>query len=123
MRPQTIHPEPKKSSRSAALVPGTSDAALRDYMAQARVRSGCVDSKDPLVCFLYTLMRDHVTPGVVEEIMLHHMPGGQTVEYCNGYLARYAEDIADRIHAMAPPSVIDRLAAQGSKLSRRNTRG
>jgi hypothetical protein len=33
-----------------------------------RVRSGSVNIKSRLVSFLYDLLRDHLTPGVVEEL-------------------------------------------------------
>lgn len=95
-------PSTKSTSTRKSAAPGGTDVASRERMAELLVRSGRVDSKDPLVCFLYTLMRDHVTPGVVEEIMLNHMPADQTVEYSNGYLARYAEDVAVRIRRMTP---------------------
>lgn len=69
-----------------------------------RLRSGGVDSTDPLVAFLYVLMRDYVVPGSIEEIMLSKMPRTpeETVHYSNGYLARYAMDIAERIHVLEP---------------------
>lgn len=65
-------------------------------MDQIRVRSGSVTIDCKLTSFLYTLMRDHVQPGDIEEIMLNHI-SDDTVEYSNGWLARYAEDIAQRL--------------------------
>lgn len=53
-------------------------------------------TKDPLVSFLYELMRDHVTPGVVEKVMSQTVPFTEH-RLCNGYLASYAEDIAKRL--------------------------
>jgi hypothetical protein len=65
-----------------------------------RERSGSVNSSDPLVSFLYILMRDHIPAGVVEGIMQHHVdaPEGTLSELCNGYLASYAKDVAARLH-------------------------
>lgn len=60
-----------------------------------RDRSGEVDINSRLVGFLYNLMRDHLPVGTVEKVVQEcHEPN---VEYCNGYLAKYAQDIADRL--------------------------
>lgn len=66
--------------------------------AALRERSGSVDSSDPLVSFLYILLRDHVPAGVVEGIMQGHVevPEKDT-EFCNGFIARYAKDVAARL--------------------------
>lgn len=65
-----------------------------------RDRSGAVESSDPLVAFLYHLMRDHLPAGVVEGIVQNHVPNpGRevTAYFTNGYLASYAKDIAARL--------------------------
>jgi hypothetical protein len=64
-----------------------------------RTRSGSVKSSSPLVSFLYTLMRDHLTPGEVEAILQEEVEtyAGKEVEYSNGWLANYAKDIAQRL--------------------------
>jgi hypothetical protein len=65
---------------------------------EMRLRSGGVDSRDPLVAFLYTLIRDHITPGVIEDILVDHViPSTGTNVYSNGWLANYAKDIATRL--------------------------
>lgn len=66
-----------------------------DENQRMRKRSGEETSSDPLVTFIYVLMRDHVTPGVVEETMLHH--AAQESLFTNGWLARYAKDVAARL--------------------------
>lgn len=66
-----------------------------------RVRSGSVDSEGALIAFLYTLLRDDVTPGRIEEIMVDVQSVGIT-EFSNGWLARYAEDIAARLVGKGP---------------------
>jgi hypothetical protein len=69
---------------------------------EMRYRSGQVTITDDLVSFLYTLIRDHVPPGIIEEILLDMTPGkGKATEYCNGWLASYAKDIADRLRGEA----------------------
>ena len=60
-----------------------------------RERSGCVDSEDKLVSFLYCLMRDHVVSGDIESIMADLGDDGST--FTNGYLAQHAQDIATRL--------------------------
>lgn len=72
-----------------------------------RERSGNVKIDSYLVSFLYELMRDHVPPGVIEEIMRKTM-GHSAVVYTNGWLAKYAEDVAHRLvpsAAVAAPPV------------------
>jgi hypothetical protein len=61
-----------------------------------RNKSGNVDIDSALVSFLYELMRDHLPPGVVEEIVLNSI-GDSDCKYTNGWLAKYAEDIANRL--------------------------
>ena len=62
---------------------------------QLRQRSGNVVSTDPLVSFLYDLMRDHLPAGVVERLV-RESPH-RIVQYTNGYLANYAVDLAKRL--------------------------
>ncbi len=69
-----------------------------------RERSGTVTSNDRLVSFLYILMRDHVTPGIVEEIVLKHITE-DTAVFTNGWLAKYAEDVAERVRFMNVPKI------------------
>jgi len=66
---------------------------------RARKASGSVNNSDPLVAFLYILARDHVTSGVVEEIMLRNVeiPDITECEYTNGWLALWAADVAGRL--------------------------
>jgi len=68
-------------------------------MNELRKRSGNVDSDDPLVAFLYGLLRDHLPAGKVEEIMQQHVGTRprQVSQYTNGWVANYAQDIANRL--------------------------
>lgn len=54
---------------------------------------------DPLIAFLYELMRDHVPPGVVEKVVRNsELPSeDDTYVLSNVHLARYAEEIAIRL--------------------------
>lgn len=59
-----------------------------------------VETKDPMVAFLYELMRDHVTPGKMEAVLMNTtLCSGNKTTYTlsNGALAEYAADIADRL--------------------------
>jgi hypothetical protein len=60
-----------------------------------RARTGDVELPDKLTSFLYDLLRDHLPAGTVESLVR----GAQTtpIRYCNGHLARYAEDVAKRL--------------------------
>lgn len=67
-------------------------------IAEMRERSGRVVGNDRLQSFLYVLMRDHVTPGVIEELIDEDIGyHGQDILYTNGWLAKYAEDVAKRL--------------------------
>lgn len=54
-----------------------------------------VSDDRPLVSFLYDLMRDHVTPGVVQELV-DNSPNIEIV-FTNGHLANYAKELADQL--------------------------
>jgi hypothetical protein len=54
-------------------------------------------SSDPLVAFLYLLMRDHLPCGRVEDILEDIGPAPFGHEFTNGFLAQHAEDIAKRL--------------------------
>jgi len=68
-----------------------------------RARSGAVDLDGRLVAFLYALLRDHVQPGVAEALVRETEldPSGPH-HYSNGWLARYAEDLAGRLLTKTP---------------------
>lgn len=61
-----------------------------------RERSGFVTINSHLVSFLYELMRDHITPGTVESLV-RSSESDQDIVYTNGWLAKYAEDLANRL--------------------------
>lgn len=94
-RPKCDHPlDPSK------IIPpkggtGVQAPGISPHMQALRERSGKVNSDSPLVSFLYELMRDHVTPGVVEGLVTGI---AQPCQFCNGYLASYAQDVADRLN-------------------------
>lgn len=67
----------------------------KEKMLAMRQRSGTVVIHSRLVSFLYQLMRDHVTPGIIEEIALQSED--PDITYTNGWLAKYAEDLANRL--------------------------
>lgn len=60
-------------------------------------RSGKVTSNNKLVSFLYILLRDHVLPGDMENIMKNHVPTAQPTSFSNGWLAEYAKDLTERL--------------------------
>ena len=70
-----------------------------------RDRSGEVDTEDPLVVFLYHLLRDHLPAGDVEGIMQKHVfplpvredEGFPRCRFSNGFIAKYAKDVAQRL--------------------------
>jgi hypothetical protein len=88
--------------------------------ARLHAHSGFVNSDDPLVFFLYILLRDHLPVSVVEGIMQNHVEVEEKdSEFCDGFLAAYAAKLAQRIHpkqtlrvkvaADAPPEELQAL--------------
>ncbi len=77
--------------------------------ARMRSASGKVNIDSRLVAFLYTLMRDEIAPGRLERILDNIEVAGNfpTVEYSNGWLALYAEDITDRLLKWVAPEEED----------------
>ena len=69
--------------------------ALNDRL---REDSGTVQlNGDRLVGFLYDLLRDHLPPGKVEALVREAELCDPDVTYSNGWLARYAENLAGRL--------------------------
>lgn len=61
-------------------------------------RSGRITSDDKLVLLLYRLLRDHVLPADLEEIVMDiERDNNKHYTFSNGWLAQYAEDILKRI--------------------------
>lgn len=55
-----------------------------------------VMDKRALVTFLYLLMRDEMVAGKVEQIVMD-IEGRSPYTYSNPHLARYAQELADRL--------------------------
>lgn len=66
---------------------------------ESRRLSGSVDVEGGLTCLLYLLMRDRITPGVMEQIVMdiEKATEGGPIQYTNGWLVRYAEHLTERI--------------------------
>jgi cobalamin biosynthesis protein CobT len=63
--------------------------------------SGHVEYNDQLTCFIYLLMRDHLTPGDIQQILSEsiHQEGEFSNTFTNGYLAKYAHHVALRLQS------------------------
>jgi hypothetical protein len=70
------------------IIPGEPNSELR-------LRSGEVNINDRLTSFLYDLIRDHLDAGTVEKLVRDAQE--PDVAYTNGWLAKYAEDLAKRL--------------------------
>lgn len=82
-----------------------------------RERSGKVDSKSKLVAFIYLIMRDHVPPGEIEELMREHVhliKADENVEFSNGWMAEHAKDVARRLGWEGDPPPKPSTEAPGS---------
>jgi len=72
---------------------------MKSWNKKLKEASGNIKSKNKLVCFLYLLMRDSITPGSIEGIIMQlkqSLPDTE-YEYSNGYLAEYAQYVADEL--------------------------
>lgn len=69
---------------------------------EMRSASGEVRSSDPVVALLYTLLRDQIQPGLLEEIVMNMEACENKTEYLfsNGWLANYAKCIRSRLAEM-----------------------
>ena len=61
-----------------------------------RDRSGRVTDRRPLVGLLYDLLRDEVPPARIERLV-REQGGGDQFVFSNGWLAQYAQDLANRL--------------------------
>jgi len=72
---------------------------LIDRNTELRERSGCFNSYDPLTGLFYMLLRDgYISPAISEELIRSeedHMNDEKI--YSNGWLAKYAQDLSDRL--------------------------
>lgn len=75
------------------------NAQNREFNDRQRRASGTFSCADPQVSFLYQLLRDHVTPGVMERIVREVELEPQPITYTNGWLAKYADHLAARLRA------------------------
>lgn len=71
--------------------------AVEHQKAQTLLKetSGKVHIRGKLTGFLYELMRDHVTPGTVQHILMDSYD--PDVHYTNGFLANYAHFVAKQL--------------------------
>lgn len=74
-------------------------------------------TEDPLVAFLYELVRDHVSPGKIETVV-ENTPVTDVYRLTNGFLAQYIESVIARllkkgeirpVNELAQHRVIDQL--------------
>lgn len=70
--------------------------------AEMRKESGDVTSSDPLVTFIYLMVRDNLPSGAVEKLVEDVKDHVQPVEYSNGWIASYAKSVADRLRPQDP---------------------
>lgn len=66
-----------------------------EYNDALRERSGVVNINSKLISFLYELLRDHLPAGIVEELVRASQE--PDISYTNGWLVKYAEDLANRL--------------------------
>lgn len=68
--------------------------------ARLRDRSESVDRSGPLTAFFYDLLRDHLPAATVETLVREAAAHAeQRVQYTNGYLAEYANELSDRLRS------------------------
>lgn len=80
------------------------DVKSRDTLLKEA--SGSVTSNDPMVGFLYDLMRDYVKPGDIERAVENNLYR-DTCTFSNGWLAKYAEDIVKTLRNPVKKSIYE----------------
>jgi hypothetical protein len=65
-----------------------------------RLRSGAIVDRDPLVGLFYDLLKMHLLPADVEQLVRDACEKPeQEIIYSNGWLAKYAQDLVARLDA------------------------
>ena len=80
-------------------------AATRTFDVRAtgndtlREASGGITDKRDLVSFLYELMRDEIPAGTIQRALVNsrRQPGTAAWVFCNGFVAQYAQYVADQL--------------------------
>lgn len=70
---------------------------MKERMDDLREASGQVSYSDPLTTFFYLLMRNELAAGKVEELVHESVHGPQECTFTNGWLARYANNLAEEV--------------------------
>lgn len=75
------------------------DRGWHDRAEELYQASGKIKDSRPLVSFLHDLIRDHLAFGVVEELLQDAIDFVESDDhlYANGFLAQYAQNVADRL--------------------------
>ncbi len=71
----------------------------QQHMKKLREDSGHIVYNDKLTDFLYELLRDHLSAGEVEQILIHVLQDHENcpVNFTNGWLAEYAHHVAEKL--------------------------
>ena len=71
-----------------------------ESIKRMREKSGTIKDSSKLVCFLYLLGRDYLSLGKIEKLMMDIEQDKKEEEYTytNGWLAQYAQDVAERLN-------------------------
>lgn len=73
-----------------------------------RSESGERRYNDPLVSFMYHLIRDHLPAGVVEGLVWRSIKGADAL-YSNGWLADYANSITTRLRTLPSEETVNEV--------------
>ncbi len=68
--------------------------------SQIRSASGSISLTDPLECFLYLLLRDHLVPNKVEALVEENrvfLEWEEKLDCTDGWSGRHAQDLARRL--------------------------
>ena len=72
--------------------------------SELRKESGAITTNDPFVSFLYSLMRDELPAGTVEQMARDVcLARNQDVIFTNGYLAQYAQNLVKMMREQRSP--------------------
>lgn len=103
-------------SKMQDVIEGSIQAEAQHHMSQQqhnrnlREASGGTKDTRGLVAFLYELLRDHLPASKVEMLVRNSPTKDQPWQMTNGWLGRYAQDLAERLEGEYPFMTLEEIA-------------
>ena len=76
-------------------------------MSDLSMASGCVRCSDPVAVLMYLLLKEHVSPEIMNRVVEQVQKAGSMVEIDNGWLGRYALYLSQQLRGDGVKPVVD----------------